>query len=223
MRGLQHPPEVRHHASSRATSHYSQCNRNAAPAHAEHPASARNGDPPPFGGKAGGRASGRAGASIGPLLEEDAATQRALISVNRLDIGSFRPSTIRSNDGVVRLPVPITQRSSAARFRPLRVLGPTRKWKAPSIQKALIGMRWGAPSDRTVASQWFWPGAGCCRRSSATSQDVVSVWPSTIGDWDAGAWGRSSSGRSSKSSVCRSHHLLVGGVTPFCVRPTNFR
>ena len=196
MRGLQHPPEVRHHASSRATSHYSQCNRNAAPAHAEHPASARNGDPPPFGGKAGGRASGRAGASIGPLLEEDAATQRALISVNRLDIGSFRP---------------------------LRVLGPTRKWKAPSIQKAMIGMRWGAPSDRTVASQWFWPGAGCCRRSSATSQDVVSVWPSTIGDWDAGAWGRSSSGRSSKSSVCRSHHLLVGGVTPSCVRPTNFR
>jgi len=31
MRGLQHPPEVRHHASSRATSHYSHCNRNAAP------------------------------------------------------------------------------------------------------------------------------------------------------------------------------------------------
>src|SRR5882672_5274982 len=75
----------------------------------------------------------------------------------------------------------MTHRSSAARLRPFRVPSPARKWNAPSIQKAMIGMRCGQPSGRTVASQWFCPGAGCSRRSRATSQGVVSVWPSTMG------------------------------------------
>jgi len=70
-----------------------------------------------------------------------------------------------SSEGSVVLPVAITHRASPARFRPLRVSSPLRKYNAPSIHAPMIGMTCGRPSGRMVASQYVLGFSGFSRRS----------------------------------------------------------
>ena len=96
--------------------------------------------------------------------------------------GSARPSITISSDGSVVLPVAMTHRPSAAMLRAFCVPSPATMCMAPSIQKAITGIRCGRPSGRVVASQQVLDGSGFPRRARATSQDVVSA-SSSISDW----------------------------------------